>query len=80
MKIEIYEGTPFLADITADYGQYGARYRLIVEDEGATSLYVEIGDKFKQPYWEPVANSANYRNVVAEIIVALSQRGMEENE
>lgn len=75
MKIEINEGTPFLADITAADG--GKRYRLIVEDEGAAALYMEVRDDFGQPHWQGATNIGDYHDVVARIIVRLSQRGLD---
>jgi hypothetical protein len=76
MKIEINEGTPFLVDITA--AENGKRYRLVVEDQGASALYRELSDHFGGSYWEGATNiGGSYRDIVGKIIVALKARRAE---
>jgi len=73
MTIEINEGTPFLADITATT-EGDKRVRLIVEDQGAAALYGEALDYFGQPYWRAATDVADYHEIIAKIIVALARR------
>lgn len=72
MTIELNEGTPFLADITATEGD--KRYRLIVEDQGSAAVYLEVRDDFGRPHWEGATNVADYHDIIAKVIVALTQR------
>jgi len=72
MTIELNEGTPFYADITATEGH--KRYRLIVEDRGSAAVYLEARDDFGRPHWEGATNVADYHEIIAKIIVALARR------
>lgn len=77
MTIELNEGTPFLADITATRGN--GRYRLVVAGDEASSpaLYIEAKDNFGQPYWLDASRTSHYLRTVGEIIVALVRQGSE---
>ena len=77
MTIQINEGTPFLADITANDEERGERYRLTVDDVNRMVIYREKMDEFGTLYWSPVPSAFDYSGVVNAAFVELSRRELD---